>query len=77
MADIPQAHYWRARESSPLHQGSHSTHNYLRVTESGVYCTPRFVDGEDGAGNQISGGWRGEDDPCARLASLGQVGGNR
>ena len=52
-------------------------HNYLRVTESIVYCPPGFVDGEDGAGNQISAGWRSEDDPCAGLASLGQVGGNR
>ena len=52
-------------------------HNYLRVTESGVYCPPGFVDGEDGAGNHISGNWRGDVDPCAGLAALGQVGGNR
>ena len=35
------------------------------------------MDGDDGAANQISGNWRGVDDPCAGLASLGQVGGNR
>ena len=42
-----------------------------------MYCPPGFVDGEDGAGNQITGNWRGDDDPCAGLTSLGQVGGNR
>ena len=49
-------------------------HNYLRVTESTVYCPPGFVDGEDGDGNQITGNWRCDDDPCAGLTSLGQVG---
>ena len=74
MADIPQAHYWRARESSPLHQGSYSTSQLSQSDR--VWCVG-FVDGDDGAANQISGNWRGDDDPCAGLASLGQVGGNR
>ena len=47
------------------------------MTESALYCPPGFVDGEDGAGNQIIGNWRGDDDPCAGLTSLGPVGGNR
>ena len=42
-----------------------------------MYCPPGFVDGEDSASNLINGSWRGEDDPCAGLASLGQVSENR
>jgi hypothetical protein len=52
-------------------------HNYLRTTESSVYCPPGFVDGEDGAGNTIDGGWRNDEDPSTGLESLRQVGGNR
>ena len=33
-------------------------HNYLRTTESSVYCPPIFVDAEDGTGNIVSGSWR-------------------
>ena len=51
-------------------------HNFLRTTESSTYCPPGFTDGEDGAGNIISGGWRDEE-PCRGLEPLGQVGGNR
>ena len=36
-------------------------HNYLRTTESNVYWPPGFIDGEDGSGNYIPGGWRAED----------------
>ena len=39
-------------------------HNDLRTTESNVYCPPGFIDGEDGSGNYIPGGWRAED--CER-----------
>ena len=52
-------------------------HNFLRVTESSVYCPPGFVDGEDGAGNHLPGKWRVDEDPCSGLVSLQQVGGNR
>ena len=50
-------------------------HNYLRVIESGVYCPPGFVDGEDGAGNHLPGNWRADEDPCSGLVSLLHVGG--
>ena len=52
-------------------------HNYLRTTESSVYCPPGFVDGEDGAGNTMEGGWRNDEDPSTGLEPLGQAGGNR
>ena len=32
-------------------------HNYLRTTESSVYCPPGFIDGEDGSGDFFAGGW--------------------
>ena len=52
-------------------------HNYLRTTESSVYCPPGFVDGEDGAVNHISGSWRNDEDSCSGLASVHQISGNR
>ena len=51
-------------------------HNYLRTTESSVYCPPGFIDSEDGIGNIVSGSWR-EEGPSAGLESLSQVGSNR
>ena len=35
-------------------------HNFLRTTESSVYCPPGFTDGEDGEGNVIKGAWRAD-----------------
>ena len=52
-------------------------HNYLRTTESSVYCPPGFIDGEDGAGNVIDGSWRDDEDPSTGLEPLRRVGGNR
>ena len=52
-------------------------HNYLRTTESTVYCPPGFIDGEDGAGNVIDGVWRQDEDPCHGFRSLQRVGSNR
>ena len=53
-------------------------HNYLRTTESSVYCPPGFIDGEDGTGNVIPGNWRDEGESSnSALASLGSVSGNR
>ena len=51
-------------------------HNYLRVTESSVYCPPGCVDAEDGVGNVVDGSWRTEIDSGA-LNPLGRIGGNR
>ena len=52
-------------------------HDYLRTTESSVYCPLGFVDGEDGAGNTMEGSWRNDEDPSTGLEPLGQAGGNR
>ena len=35
-----------------------SLHNYLRVTESSVYCPPGLVDTKSSDGYIVSGGWR-------------------
>ena len=48
-------------------------HNYLRTTESTVYCPLGFVDGEDGAGNSIDGVWRADEDPCSGLEPLQHI----
>ena len=53
-------------------------HSFLRTTESSVYCLPGFIDGEDGAGNVITGIWRRENETGkGGLEPIGQVGGNR
>ena len=57
-------------------QAAIALHNYLRITESTVYCLPRFTDGEDGTGDRIEEGWRDDDDPCG-MTSLTQTGSNR
>ena len=51
-------------------------HNFLRTTESSVYCPLGFLDSEDGCGNVIEGSWRKEDSSTA-LPPLRQLGGNR
>ena len=33
-------------------------HNFLRTTESSVYCPPGFIDGENGGGNVVLGNRR-------------------
>ena len=51
-------------------------HNFLRTTESSVYCPPGFVDAEDGCGNVTLGSWR-QASLLAGLQILRQLGGNR
>ena len=34
-------------------QAAVALHNFLRTTESSVYCPPGFIDAEDGSGNPI------------------------
>ena len=51
-------------------------HNYLRMTDSSVYCPPGYIDAEDGAGNILHGEWRREVNEDSGLSRLGQVGGN-
>ena len=41
-----------------------------------MYCPLGFIDGEDGSGNYIPGGWGAEDGEKG-FKNLGQVGGNK
>ena len=52
-------------------------HNYLRTCESATYCPSGFVDGEDGVGNPINGGWRTDDEPNTGLQDVAQTSSNR
>lgn len=52
-------------------------HNFLRTTESSIYCPKVFIDAEDGAGNVINGTWRDDSSIVGGLQSIGQIGGNR
>ena len=53
-------------------------HNFLRTTESSVYCPPGFIDGEDGEGNVITGNWRRDEETgSGGLEPIRRVGGNR
>ena len=52
-------------------------HNFLRTTESTVYCPPGYIDAEDGLGNVIDGDWRREVSNDSGLTRIRQVGGNR
>ena len=51
-------------------------HNFLRCTESTVYCPPGFVDGEDGEGNVVRGSWR-EDEGSSSRTSVAMTSSNR
>ena len=48
-------------------------HNYLRTTQSSVYCPPGFI---DGAENIIEGDWRTDGDPGIGFQPTRQVGSN-
>ena len=52
-------------------------HNQIRITESGLFSPPGFVDVEDGVGNPIRLSWRNDEDACSGQASICQVRGNR
>ena len=52
-------------------------HNFLRTSESSVYCPPGFTDAEDAVGNILQGEWRSQVSEDSGLSRLGQVGGNR
>ena len=43
-------------------QASVALHNFLRTTQSSVYCPPGFIDVEDGSGNPIDGRLRQDDE---------------
>ena len=50
-------------------------HNYLRVTESAVYCPAGFADHEEAQGSVIRGDWR-RDGLGSGLQSIGRTGAN-
>ncbi len=52
-------------------------HNYLRTTESSIYCPPGFIDAEDGTGNVITGNWRNDESFCSGLETASQISSNR
>ena len=57
-------------------QAAAALHNFLRTTESSVYCPPGFIDAEDGSGNPIDGGWRQDDEANIGMQSVSQAGSN-
>ena len=50
-------------------------HNFLRTTESSVYCPPGFTDIEDSDGNVVEGTWR-EDSASQALENVRNAGSN-
>ena len=55
---------------------SRALHNFLRTTESSVYCPPGFIDSEDADGNVICGSWREEQGSSGGLSPVSQAGSN-
>ena len=52
-------------------------HNYLRTTESSVYCPPGFTDGEDGEGNVIEGAWGADNEQSSGMEPVQCTSSNR
>ena len=52
-------------------------HNFLRCTESTVYCPTGYVDGEDGEGNVIRGTWRDGAEAATGMTPVGMTSSNR
>ena len=52
-------------------------HNYLRSTESMVYCPPGFTDGEDGEGNVMEGAWRTDTEQATGMEPVTRTSSNR
>ena len=42
-----------------------------------MYCPPGCIDGEDGSGYRIDGGWRYDEDSITGVHSVTQTGSNR
>ena len=42
-----------------------------------MYCPPGFMDGEDGSGNHIDGGWRQDEESNSGMQSISPTGSNR
>ena len=57
-------------------KASIALHNFLRTTESSVYCPPGFIDSEDADGNVICGSWREEQGSSGGLSPVSQAGSN-
>ena len=52
-------------------------HNYLRTTESSVYCPPGFTDWEDGECNVIEDAWRTDDEQSTGMGHVACTSSNR
>ena len=52
-------------------------HNFLRCTESSVYCPVGYIDGEDGEGNIINGSWRDDAQSVTNMKPIGKTSSNR
>ena len=52
-------------------------HNFLRTSESAVYCPPGYVDGEDGSGNVVLGHWRNDQEESSGMHPVSRTGSNR
>ena len=51
-------------------QAAVTLHNFLRTTEANVYCPPRYIDGEDGSGKVVDGGWRQDKETNSGMQSI-------
>ncbi len=52
-------------------------HNFLRCTESAVYCPTGYVDGKDGEGNMIRGSWKNDAETATGMTAIAMTGSNR
>lgn len=52
-------------------------HNYLRTTESSIYCPPGFTDGEDREGNVIDGVWWNDEEQSTGMEPVARTSSNR
>ena len=77
MEDIQKTNNSAARLCYFVCKATIALHNYLRTTESSVYCPPGYIDGEDGAGNFIAGGWKTDEDPCTGMLAVACTSSNR
>ena len=57
-------------------KASIALHNFLRTTESSVYCPPGFIDSGDADGNVICGSWRQEQGSSGGIFPVRQAGSN-
>ena len=57
-------------------KASIALHNFLRTTESSVYCPPGIIDSEDADGNVICGSWREDQGSSGGIFPVREAGSN-